>query len=111
MISNYVRWRGVLVNKVGTERPRVAELVVTGGNGQRHGEVVAFCKAEEDVLHSGAGGFMSLQEGYTGVFSRRSTAALGGRDCGGWTAQPECLQRPAIRKRESVQKSTQYSKL
>lgn len=89
------------VNKVGTERPRVAELVVTGVNGQRHSEVVAFCKAEEDVLHSGAGGFMSLQEGYTGVFSR-STDALAGGDCGGWTSQPECLQRPAIRNGKSM---------
>lgn len=90
------------VNKVGTERPRVAELVVTGGNGQRHCEVVAFCKTKEDVLHSGAGGFMSLQEGYTGVFSG-STAALGRGDCGRWTSQPECLQCPAIRNGKSMQ--------
>lgn len=83
------------MNKVGTEWSRVAELVVTGGNRQCHSEVVAFSKAEEDVLHSGAGGFVRLQEGYTGVFSRRSTPALGGGHRGGWTAQPECLQRPA----------------
>lgn len=99
------------VNKVCTERPRVAELVVTGGNGQRHSEVVAFRKAEEDVLHSGAGGFMSLQEGYTGVFSRRSTAALGGGDCGGWTAQPERLQHPAIRKRKDKKSGNAKTKI
>lgn len=65
------------VNEVGTERSRVAELVVTGGNRQRHSEVVAFSKTEKDVLHSGAGRFVRLKKGYTGVFSRRSTAALG----------------------------------
>ncbi len=77
MIGDDVRWRGVWVNEVGTERSRVAELVVTGGNRQCHSEVVAFSKAEEDVLHSGASRFVRLKEGYTGVFSRRSTAALG----------------------------------
>lgn len=57
------------VDEMGTEGPRIAELMVTGGNGQRHGEVVAFSKAEEHVLYSGAGGFVRLQKGYTGVFS------------------------------------------
>lgn len=65
------------VDEVGTEGPRIAKLMVTGGNGQRHGEVVAFSKAEEHVLHSGAGCFVRLQEGYTGVFRSRTTTALG----------------------------------
>lgn len=69
MAGDDVRGRGVRMDKVDAERPRVAELVVAGGDGQRHSEVVTFGEAEEDVLHSGAGGFMRLQEGYTGVFT------------------------------------------
>lgn len=48
------------VNEAAAERPRVAELVGTRGNRKRHGEVVAFSKAEKDVLHSGAGRFVCL---------------------------------------------------
>lgn len=69
MTGDDVRGRGVRMDKVDAERPRVAELVVAGGDGQRHSEVVALSETEEDVLHSGAGSFMCLQEGYTGVFT------------------------------------------
>lgn len=45
----------------------VAELVSASGDRESHGEVVAFGKAKQQVLHRGAGSFVGLEENNVGV--------------------------------------------
>lgn len=56
------------MDEVRGEGPRVAELVTAGLYGQRHRQIVALCKAEQQVLHGGAGCFVGLEEDHVGVF-------------------------------------------
>lgn len=67
----------VWMDKVGGESVRVTELVSAGLHRQRHRQVVALCEAEEQVLHGGAGRFVSLEEGHVGVLGFQARCRVG----------------------------------
>lgn len=92
MAGNDVRWYRVWVDKVRGEGVWVAELVAAGLHGQRHRDVVALSKAEEQVLHGGAGCFVGLEEGHIGVLRFQAPEGEGTE---AWTAEVEGLYGPA----------------
>lgn len=66
------------MNKVRGESARVAELVFAAGNGERHGEVVAFGESIQHVLHGGAGRFVGLEENQISVLDSWASGHGGG---------------------------------
>lgn len=67
----------VWMDKVGGEILRVTELVSTSLHRQRHRQVVVLCKAKKQVLHGGAGRFVSLEEGHIGVLGFQARCGVG----------------------------------
>lgn len=76
MAGDDVRRQCVRVDKVRGERAWVTELVAAGLHRQRHRQVVALCKAEEQVLHGGAGCFVGLEEGHIGVLGLQARSRV-----------------------------------
>lgn len=85
------------MDKVRRKGVWVAELVGAGLHWQRHGEVVALCKAKKQVLHGGAGRFVGLEEGHIGVLRFQARDMVG---LEGWTTV-ERLHDPGQRKQLS----------
>lgn len=65
------------MDKVRGESVWITELVGTGLHRQCHCEVVALSKAEKEVLHGGAGCFVSLEEGNVGVLQLQARGRVG----------------------------------
>lgn len=70
------------------EHARVAELVVAWGDWERHREVVALAKPEQNVLHSTAGCLVCLEEDHIGVFDSSLMRAYG------WAVESEYFHGP-----------------
>lgn len=67
----------VWMDKVGGESVRVTELVSARLHRQRHRQVVALREAKKQVLHGGAGRFVSLEEGHIGVLGFQARCRVG----------------------------------
>lgn len=67
VVCDHIGRQGVWVNKLGVEGTWVAELVTAGLYWQRHRQVVELPKAEQQVLHGGAGCFVGLEKDNIGV--------------------------------------------
>lgn len=96
------------MHKVRCERARVAKLVTAGLYGQRHRQVVALCKAEQQVLHGGASCFVGLQENHVGVFRLQ---ARGGVRAQGWTTKVEGFHGPGGKKNNNLFEATLAQRL
>lgn len=77
VVGDDIGWQRVRMDIVEGESLRVTELVGAGLHRQRHRQVVALCESEEQVLHGGAGRFVSLEEGHVGVLGFQAWCRVG----------------------------------